>query len=81
MRKIFTQICVFAFLFLLVFSIMRLFMAYYFASNEAYSELAKMFFVGFRMDLKTLGYLFLPFLLAMLFYPLFKSVVGGGNTR
>ena len=78
MRKIFIQIVCFAFLFLLVFSIMRLFMAYHFASNEAYSELAKMFFVGFRMDLKTLGYLFLPFLLAMLLSPLLKRLNGGG---
>lgn len=76
MRKIFIQIVCFVFLFLLVFSTMRLFMAYHFASNEAYEELAKMFFVGFRMDLKTLGYAFLPFLFAMLLSPIFKRLSG-----
>lgn len=78
MRKIFVQICVFAFLFLLVFSFMRGVMAYHFAVNEVYEELAKMFFVGLRMDLKTLGYIFLPFLLSMLVSALFKRLNGGG---
>lgn len=77
MRKIFVQICVFAFLFLLVFSFMRGVMAYHFAVNEVYEELVKMFFVGLRMDLKTLGYIFLPFLLSMLVSALFKRKWGG----
>lgn len=79
MRKIFIQILVFYSLFLLVFSAMRFVMSYYFISNQAYEELAKMFLAGLRMDLKTLTYIFLPLLLAMLLSPLFKSKLAGGG--